>query len=484
MILADYPVTTLSSIDGAAFGGVVISPDSYRAYQITVPVFVQVDGLGDLWPIPEAAGPDQSWVSVIHPDNTVTTLPPIRGTLASHIVISPDATRAYYTSEVVDAVNHSTHVSVIDLEKTLTTLPPIEGSPASGVVVCPDGTRAYQTTEIETASGVHQTSVSLIHADNTITTLPPIEGSPLGGGVVVSPDGTRAYQTTEIETASGVHQTSVSLIHADNTITTLAPIEGRPLNAVVVSPDGTRAYQTTDTGSGVYQTSVSLIHADNTITTLPPIEGRPLDALVVSPDGTRAYLTIETFDFDTDRWPTPTGTSVLVIEPDNVVTTLPLDGDATGGVVVSPDCMRAYQTIQTATETLVLVISPDNTFTTLSLDGDATGGVVVSPDGDQVFQTTALLDSVTDHYSGTLVSVISADNTVTTLPPIAGRPPYEPPGRTFSTEWQAGVVISPDGTHAYQSTVTDTKTPIGGWTITGTLVSVISIAATSNRQKS
>ena len=435
MILADYPVTTLSSIDGAAFGGVVISPDSYRAYQITVPVFVQVDGLGDLWPIPEAAGPDQSWVSVIHPDNTVTTLPPIRGTLASHIVISPDATRAYYTSEVVDAVNHSTHVSVIDLEKTLTTLPPIEGSPASGVVVCPDGTRAYQTTEIETASGVHQTSVSLIHADNTITTLPPIEGSPLGGGVVVSPDGTRAYQTT-------------------------------------------------DTGSGVYQTSVSLIHADNTITTLPPIEGRPLDALVVSPDGTRAYLTIETFDFDTDRWPTPTGTSVLVIEPDNVVTTLPLDGDATGGVVVSPDCMRAYQTIQTATETLVLVISPDNTFTTLSLDGDATGGVVVSPDGDQVFQTTALLDSVTDHYSGTLVSVISADNTVTTLPPIAGRPPYEPPGRTFSTEWQAGVVISPDGTHAYQSTVTDTKTPIGGWTITGTLVSVISIAATSNRQKS
>ena len=387
MILADYPVTTLSSIDGAAFGGVVISPDSYRAYQITVPVFVQVDGLGDLWPIPEAAGPDQSWVSVIHPDNTVTTLPPIRGTLASHIVISPDATRAYYTSEVVDAVNHSTHVSVIDLEKTLTTLPPIEGSPASGVVVCPDGTRAYQTTEIETASGVHQTSVSLIHADNTITTL-------------------------------------------------------------------------------------------------PPIEGRPLDALVVSPDGTRAYLTIETFDFDTDRWPTPTGTSVLVIEPDNVVTTLPLDGDATGGVVVSPDCMRAYQTIQTATETLVLVISPDNTFTTLSLDGDATGGVVVSPDGDQVFQTTALLDSVTDHYSGTLVSVISADNTVTTLPPIAGRPPYEPPGRTFSTEWQAGVVISPDGTHAYQSTVTDTKTPIGGWTITGTLVSVISIAATSNRQKS
>lgn len=100
---------------------------------------------------------------------------------------------------------------------TMITLPPIGGSPAGGVVLSPDGGRAFQTTHRKSGdSGPDQTRVSVINPDDTVITLPPIEGHPCGS-VVVSPDGSRAYQTT---VAKGV---LVSVIGSDNTVTTLPP---------------------------------------------------------------------------------------------------------------------------------------------------------------------------------------------------------------------------------------------------------------------
>ena len=137
------------------------------------------------------------------------------------------------------------------------------------------------------------------------------------------------------------------------------------------------------------------------------VPGSPLGGVAISPDGTRAYQSTTTYN----RHP-QLRTSVSVIRPDNTVTALPrISGYQVGGLVVSPDGTRVYQTTtDTGTgQILVSVIHSDNTIATLTrISGYAIRGVVVSPDGNHAYQTTATA-------SQTLVSVINADNSITTL---------------------------------------------------------------------
>ena len=63
-----------------------------------------------------------------------------------------------------------------------------------------------------------------------------------------------------------------------------------------------------------------------------------------------------------------------VINPDDTITNVPIDGAPTGGVVFSHG--TAYLTTSTSSRTVVSVINPDNTATTLPIDGNPRGGVV------------------------------------------------------------------------------------------------------------
>lgn len=319
VIGSDNTVASLPPIPGYGAWAITVSADSARAYQTT--------GILD----PFSPGPGKTLVSVLDRDNTVTTLRLIDNTPWGGVAVSPDGTRAYQTTG--PRPDHfppleRAWVSVIDPDNTVTTLGPLDGLPwGHGVVVTPDSRCVYQSTVTFPDVGSSRAWMSLINPentgelqprpqdiaqgqswilainpDNTVTTLPPIDGFAwLLDPLVVSPKGSRAYHTALTATQTGqtwAFHTWVSIINPDNTVTTLPPIDGLPPSRVVVSGDGGRAYQVTHNRPSSQsspiepiQTFVSVITSDNTVITSPAIPGEPEGALAVSHDGSRAYQT-------------------------------------------------------------------------------------------------------------------------------------------------------------------------------------------------
>ncbi|WP_158423491.1 VCBS domain-containing protein [Mycobacterium sp. EPa45] len=133
---------------------------------------------------------------------------------------------------------------------------------------------------------------------------------------------------------------------------------------------------------------------------------------------------------------------ITVVRPDGTRAAVDLDGNpfaSSGfrGIQAGPGG-RAYLT----TDHDVLVVNPDNTFTTVPLAGRATGRIMVTADG-HAYQLAADPGSygVANKFS---VTVINPDGTYATVP-LTNNPPYGGVGDQISLSEEA-VVVADDGT--------------------------------------
>src|SRR6185312_12389602 len=130
------------------------------------------------------------------------------------------------------------------------------------------------------------------------------------------------------------------------TIVGALTLNGYPSGGLVFSEDGTRAYQTTSVYDPAAQSSTTVVMAidasDGTVVGDPvTLNGAPSGGLVLSEDGTRAYETTYVSDPNTG-W-SSTVTAINASDGTVVGDPIALNGFPINGLVLSEDGTRAYQ---------------------------------------------------------------------------------------------------------------------------------------------
>jgi YVTN family beta-propeller protein len=245
--------------------------------------------------------------------------------------------------------------------------------------------------------------------------------SAAGSGAAPSA-GASAGATTSASSAGGA--TSLA---AQNPVTATVPA-GTP-GTMVVSPDGRFLYVTNLQGAS---SAVSVINtATKAVTSIPLGVTLSPDHILITPNGKEVYVSGQLISGGT------TSDSVVVaINTANHTASSPIVvgsgySDNPGNMVITPDGSRIYVDGYTGTglpvanEVAVINTATHSVTGNILLDGP--GSLVVSPNGGKVYVGTP----------GAIDVISTGSNTVTAAIPETGGSP------------QAGMVISPDGSHLY-----------------------------------
>lgn len=353
-------VGTPTSIDGAAQGSAVLTPDGTRVIQTTttgnssttvtiidtadgsiVGTPITVDEYAGLAPVLTSNGAQLVLATVdgVSGDTTVTVINTADATVAgsstfagayqAQPVVNADSSRAY----VVSRDGTQTAVTIIDLsDGSIVGQSYQAGTPAGTPALSPDGTRVYQSSQLSDAAGSVQVTAidALSGAYIGSTTTAGLATAP----VVVSPDGQRLIQTTYYQP---LNKTIVTVIDSDGNYVGEADTPGGALGDPVFSEDGSRGYQTVTVYNPALETfDTTIVMLDGTTGTKlgeHQVAGLAVQGLRLSKDGSTAIQTVNT----------ETGTTVTVIDTDaGVFADVEVDGGAADGpAIISADGTRA-----------------------------------------------------------------------------------------------------------------------------------------------
>ncbi|MEV0946128.1 YncE family protein [Rhodococcus sp. NPDC049939] len=223
---------------------------------------------------------------------------------------------------------------------------------------------------------------------------------------------------------AGLMLAAAPTAHAD-TLTKVIRVGGGP-SEVAITPNGKRAY-VTNSGSD----TVSVINTfTQRVTDTIEVGDRPT-GVAITPDGTRAYVTNSNVD-----------TVSVISTATNTVTTTIKVGDGANAVAITGNGTRAYVTNLTD-DTVSVIDIPTNTVTTTIKVDDQPREVAITPDSNRAYVIHPNEDdgSIPPNAddSGRVSVIDTATNSVTNTIEVDGDP--------------YGVAITPDGTHAYITTV-------------------------------
>jgi hypothetical protein len=461
----------------------VLSPDGTQLYQVTVPI-VASGFFG--W-----REPSYSTLTVIDTKTNSVVGHPVnfQGEAVGPLVVSPDGSRVYVTSTLWRATEaKATYVTTINTSTATIVGTPVEfaGWAFGGPVLSPDGSRLYQATS---AVGFTQTITAIDTATSTVDGTPlTLSGGGVVGGLVLSSDGSRLCLTTETSNlADGKPQTVyVSVIDAtDTSLISRVTLTGSAGKGVVMSPDSTGAAQAVTVDAATTITYVDL--EDGSVAWTATADGSSVYSVyapMFSDNGSRvSVITVKNSSpqvtvFDTSNGgvvgavalsgettgettalvPDPTGnrlyvavgahagpmTVTVVNTSDGAAVGDPVSVPGSGTLVASSDGSSVYLAATTGdypnTSTFV-VINHDGVITGVS---DLPGGIIdvlVGPGDGRVYLLTSTdeqrqliaLDAVT---AATLGPAVAVD----------GRQSYD-------------LVLSPDGSKIYDTTVVDNTQP-------------------------
>ena len=270
--------------------------------------------------------------------------------------------------------------------------------------------------------------------------------------VTVSDIGDLGFRLKRDHTATATVASTVAPSSEAPMIVGAVILNGYPSGGLVFSEDGTRAYQISSVYDPATQSSTTVMMAidafDGTVVGHPAtLNGAPSGGVVLSEDGTRAYQTTYVYNSGTSSYTTVV-TAIHVSEGTVVGEPIALHGFPINGVGLNEGGTRAYQTTYVhdpntgRSSTVVAVINPtDGTVVNdpLTLNGSPIGGLVFSQDGTRAYQTTTVNDPGTG-WSSTVTVIDPTDGTV------VGDP------LTLNGFPSVGLVFSQDGTRAYQTT--------------------------------
>ena len=356
----------------------------------------------------------------------------------------------------------STQVAIINTaDGTLVGTPiTLAGRPNEGLLLSPDGTRAYQATNGELAV--------INTADDTFVGEYTYTGHT--SGELLSPDGSRVYQSfIDTDPTTGVSTTDVAAIDLADANLAYDPVFDGAGSLHGLTADGTRAYIATE-NNATDTSEVSIMNtADGTIIGSPvTLDGVIRSGNFVFGTDGRLYVSGSNFNVvtgvgDTQVAEINTSDGTLVAAP------ITLDGGTFGGLELSPDGTRLYETTTTQTlpasamtMTLVAVINTaDGTLVARPTTLDGAGGeVLLTPDGTRAVQTTTT--DLFDPDATTEVAVINAaDGTVVGTPvTLAGGP-------------EGVVELTPDGTRAVETTEGEVAViDVADGTVVGTPITI------------
>ncbi|HVH83356.1 MAG TPA: CFI-box-CTERM domain-containing protein, partial [Steroidobacteraceae bacterium] len=293
------------------------------------------------------------------------------------------------------------------------------GSGPQALAFSPDGRKLYVASH---------GSVTMLSAVTNQVIVPspahPNTAAAVGSGIVASPDGRRVYVAAG---AAGVAAMDAALLEpiAAESISGFTAGSSGPFNAqsLAVSPDGTMLYVADDLDGGV----VRLITlAGTTYVSSPPFgTGLVPVAVAASPDGSKLFAAIVD----------PTATTadfIAVLDPRSGALRSSIilgNGAMPAAIAFSPDGKTAYVANRGANSVSLIDTASDTTGT--SIPGlSSTTAVAVSPDGVKVL--------IANSGNGT-VTVIDVPSGAAATIPIPGAL-----GPSL-----AGILVSPDGSHAY-----------------------------------
>ncbi|MGY4711594.1 YncE family protein [Mycolicibacterium sp. CBM1] len=449
--------------------GTVLSPDGTQLYQITAPVVRS--GLFSRTDSP------YSILTVIDTDsNSVVGQVRIGGEVQYPPVVSPDGTRVYVTSTVWShGEAKTTYVTSVDTSTTAVIGTPVAlaGWAPGNPVLSSDGGRLYQVTS---GGGFNQTVTAIDTASGAIVGTPvTLSGGSVVGALMVSSDGSRLSLTTQSPNkGDGQPQTAyVSVIDAaDTSLINRVTLIGSAAGGIVVNPDATTAAQAVSVGTTTTIISVDL--ADGSVAWTATADGSAsysAYAPMFSDNGSRVSLVtvknsspqVTVFDSSdghvvgtltlpgvvtgetTALVPDPAGDRLFVAAggyygPTWVTVVDTSDGTAVGDSISVPGFGRLVASADGAsvyvptTESLA-VIDRDGTVTGTAEMPAGVIGVLVGPGDGRVYVET------TNNERPQLVAL----DAVTAAP--VGRPV------TLHGSAPAGLLLSPDGTTIYDTTM-------------------------------
>src|SRR5664279_3287353 len=284
-------------------------------------------------------------------------------------------------------------------------------------------------------------SVARADSHGALTALsPPSVGAEEGTArVVVSPDGKNVYATNRATTT--VSQYSRNTATGELTALSLAPTveaEASP-EGIVVSPDGRNVY-VANSGSN----TVSQYSRDTATGQLTPLSqatvaagGGPI-GIAISPDGNSVYAADSTTN-ELSQYSRDTETGQLTaLSPEATVPA----GNHPHDLAISPDGKSVYvaddaspgtvsQFTRTGSGTSGTLMAMS---TATVAAGEATEGVVVSPDGKNVYATNEVTNNISQYSRNTETGELTALSLAPTIR--AGKRPE-------------GIAISPEGNSVY-----------------------------------
>ncbi|WP_319428934.1 hypothetical protein [Mycobacterium sp. RTGN5] len=461
----------------------VLSPDGTQLYQVTVPIIAS--GFFG-W-----HSPSYSTLTVIDAKTNAVVGHPInfQGEPAGPLVVSPDGTRVYMTSTVWSGGSAvASYVTTIDTSTATVVGTPVKfaGWTFGGPVLSPDGSRLYQATS---AVGFTQTITAIDTATGTVAGTPLIlSGGGVVGGLVLSSDGSRLSLTTQTANlADGKPQTVYIAVvdAADISLISRVTLTGAAAGGVVMSPDSTGAAQAVTLGTTTSITYIDL--TDGSVAWTATADGSSIYSVyapMFSDNGSR--VSVITAENSSPR--------VTVYDTSNgdVVGTLALPGATTGettALVPDPSGNRLFVAAGAYTgPTFVTVVDTSNGIMVgdpVSVPGF--GRLVASADGSSVYLPTI----AGDYPNTSKFVVINGEGVVTgtaDMPGGIGHVLVGPgDGRVYllnSTDerrqlialdavtaailgpaialdgWKSyDLVLNPDGTKIYDTTVADNTQP-------------------------
>jgi YVTN family beta-propeller protein len=313
----------------------------------------------------------------------------------ARVVVSPDGKNVYATNRATTTVSqYSRNTATGNLTPLIPATVEAEASP-EGIVVSPDGGYVYVAN-----SGSNTVSQ---YSRNTetgqLTALSPEATVPAGGGpigIAISPDGNSVYaaDSTTSELSEYSRDTTTGRLTALSPEATVTA--GENVHGILVSPDGKNVYATnwgegtvsqysrTETGPETGQLTALSPEA------VPAGNNHPHD-LAISPDGKSVYVADDASPGTVSQLTrTGSGTSGTLMA---MSTPTVAAGEATEGVVVSPDGKNVYATNE-VTNNISQYSRNAGTgeLTALSLAptigaGSKPEGIAVSPEGNSVYAT-------------------------------------------------------------------------------------------------
>ncbi len=293
------------------------------------------------------------------------------------------------------------------------------GSGPQTLAFSPDGRKLYVAS---------QGSVTLISAVTNQVIVPspalPNTAPAVGSGIVASPDGRRVYVTAG---AAGVIAMDAALIQpiAAESISGFTAGSGGQFSdqSLAMSPDGTMLYVADNLDGGV----VRLIALASATYVSSSAFGAGLvpAAVAASPDGGKLFAAI----VDPTRG---TGDFIAILDPHSGALRSSIilgNGAAPAAIAFSPDGKTAYVANRGA-NTVSLIDTASDTAGTQISGLNAPTAVVVSPDGVRLL--------IANSGNGTVTVIDTPSGTAETI---------AIPGALGPS--LAGMIVSPDGSHAY-----------------------------------